>query len=449
MPLVRRASHPRLGILPESPFHFEWKGLPFFMVVSNQYTTGRLEDWSANAVPASNATRFVAQDRASAAAAVRAAEPYAAMRREAEACLAADKLLRLIFFHKNWCRWDDFSDELVERAVAATWDLPNVVYAYMYEWYPGITPAQTVAAHQQWVQRFRQRGQQYDSSHDHLFFMVQKDFLEAAPYEPASSMSARIAPQSAGVDFLLGEGRDAHDWGFPADPERAGQHHGYRVPLVRDAVRQCEFHDGRLCSYDESKYPPAHHAGPTAAQMRRQVANLYHSGQPYGLVDDSYKSHLLQIRWYAENRRHWDYRLRRELAPSRLPPYAPLSRPALLNPPGFVLGVRRPGKDVLEFAAVYRDALGQDPVQAEVWVDRNNDGRFSPDAGNGERIAMRAVSGTPSGGTLYTRRLRVMLEQPVRYVFRFASSAWYPPQSGELVPEARLSAYSYDHWQFT
>jgi hypothetical protein len=102
----------------------------------------------------------------------------------------------------------------------------------------------------------------------------------------------------------------------------------------------------------------------------------------------------------------------------------------------------------VQFSAVYADADNDAPVQAEVWIDMNGDGRFAPDAARGERLPMEWSGEEYSRGvTFHCAVPRSAIQDPtaVRYMFRFADAHWYPPQTGGLVA-GRTAGITYAHW---
>jgi hypothetical protein len=290
------------------------------------------------------------------------------------------------------------------------------------------------AFHRWWVDEMKRQGKKVDPSASHLF----------------SITYGKKHPSTRNADFIENEGvSPVVQYGV-----NVAQVESYKVPLVMwelsAPVGICSWEGAtgeRLCS---SGWAPLRKARPD--DIRRGILMGLQPSETYLGIESSSLTYYLQARWYLENITSWadeDFinKVARgnEVNAARLPVYTPSNRPVLTNPAGYTNGVKT-GSGTLHFACTYQDADNDPPAQAEVWVDRNSDGRFDPTPSRSERIQMVGNSiGYKNGVTYIANNITVSSTGKVNYVFRFADKHWYPPVKGGLVP-GRALGISYDHW---
>jgi hypothetical protein len=338
----------------------------------------------------------------------------------------------------GWSR-KKINEELVQRVVENTWTYPNVTYVagWEYNWasqrYGKDVDGRT---HKWWVAEIKARGAAIDSGVQHLIGV----------------WYAREHPKQArDADFMVSEFRNCFypvrvTGGVAYNGGRLSEHSfqgvfDYGVPMV---------HLSMGLNYME---PPVW----LPDELRRILPHGTHPSPLWNHADGPLLDAFVQARWYMENVRSWRDEPGQgggdEITYNRLPAFVATSRPQLLDVAGYTAG-SRPGAGVVDFACTYRDADGDAPAQAEVWVDRNGDGVFDPDPGHGERIAMAPAGSAPSasdyrgGVTFSASAVDVDSSFPsprdLYYVFRFADAHWVPPVCGGVVP-GDTQAISYDH----
>jgi hypothetical protein len=315
---------------------------------------------------------------------------------------------------REWSR-RDIHLALMDRLVEETWDYPNVVYNFMWEYqYCSRNTEKDPSGrfHRWWADTLREKGRRHNPNVTHLIS------IEYGRYKDHQVDS--INPH--GADFVHFEGGITKR--PPADFQK------WKVPLVHWSLGQTDYHIG---GYKDGKA--------TLPWLRERVLYGYQPADDFDGIEPDALDYLLPLRWYLENIRTWqdeDFSGGGlgggdEINQSALPKYQPSRRPQLIAIDGFEQGVRREDGTV-EFRCRYADPENEAPAQAEVWVDRNADGRFDPDPGEGERVAMRCTEG--QGDVLYTALIPDAAPgEELWYQFRFADHHWHPPVAGPLVPQ--------------
>jgi hypothetical protein len=314
----------------------------------------------------------------------------------------------------------DLHELAVNRAVEATWDLPNVVYNFMWEYNVRQRKQDPEGAfHRWWAAQVRERGRQLDPAIEHRI----------------SVKLGYAHPSSLGADFVVEEDGNGFWLGHSHKVVLA-----YNVPAVfisSDFV----FADNDFNGWEHVPFNPRKWANGqvlghpiTPNDLRAMVSEGFHPAETWVPARDDTLPYYLQMRWYLENAGILDTDAHG--AVRTLPRFRPSKRPALSNPATFLHG--RNGD---QYAAIYAHPEGLPPVLAEVWIDVNGDGRFSPDPADGERFPMKAESDNFKQGVLFT----TTGPADRRYLFRFADQNWNPPVRGGLVP-GKVEGISYDHW---
>lgn len=320
---------------------------------------------------------------------------------------------------REWSR-RDIHLALIDRLVAETWDYPNIVYNFMWEYqYCSRNPAKdpSGAFHRWWADTLRERGCRHNPNVTHLIS------IEYGRYKDHQVDS--IEPH--GADFVHFEGGITKR--PPADFQK------WQVPLVHWSLGQTDHHIG---GYVDGKA--------TLPWIRERVLFGYQPSDDFDGIESDALDYLLPLRWYLENIRSWEDEHFAdgilgggdEINEKSMPAYCPSARPRLLAVKGFQRGARRAG-DKVDFCCRYTDPEGERPAQAEVWIDRNADGRFNPNPNAGERIPMKPsmTQNEDIIGVLYTASVPDGLPgKDLWYQFRFADRHWYPPFAGPLVPKA-------------
>jgi hypothetical protein len=309
----------------------------------------------------------------------------------------------------------------IKRMVAATWDLPNVVYNFMWEYNVrrrGKDPQG--AFHRWWAATLREEGARIDPHVEHLI----------------SIKLGSTQPQHSGADFVVEE--DGNGFWYNHPHRQVLEH---RVPAVFISS-DFAFADNHFRGWEHVPHSPrvwskgqVRDYRITSQDARAMATEGFHPAESWSPAKDETLRYYLQARWYLENVGilHTDPDGRVKGMPS----HRPSQRPVLENPDGFEHGRRGD-----RYAAVYRHPEGLAPAQAEVWIDVNGDGRFSPDPAGGERFTLVAQgSGDYRSGVLFT--VAAPADRP--YVFRFADQNWNPPVRGGLVP-GKTEGISYARW---
>lgn len=328
----------------------------------------------------------------------------------------------------GWTR-RELHELAIERVVEATWSYPNVVYNFMWEYNTKRSLDSKGDFHRWWVGRLKEAGRQIDPEITHLISTEEGRPLPGD--EPADFGSEQSA------DFV--EEEDGNGFWYSCDTGRE-EVLGYNVPLVFIAS-DYPFADNDFTGWDDVPYCGRERSNGSVADyriepkdVRHMVEGGFHPAEAWAPARDDTLAYYLQARWYMENLGVLDTSLTGAL--TAVPSYRPSERPELANPEGF-----SDGRSGDRYAAVYRHPEGLPPAQAEVWIDVNGDGRFSPDPAAGERFEMLAHGDDYTTGVLFS------VEGPTdgRYVFRFADENWNPPLSGGLVPGA-TEGISYESW---
>ncbi|MEX0684641.1 MAG: hypothetical protein WD267_03705 [Balneolales bacterium] len=305
----------------------------------------------------------------------------------------------------------------IERIVAATWDYPNVVYNFMWEYVVRRESDANGSFHRWWVDQMKEAGRRTNPEVSHLFSI--KFGLEH--------------PSKSNADFIIEE--DGNGFWY-------NQHHSivldYNVPLVFISS-DLAFADNTFSGWSNVPHSPRFRQygqnrtyNITPNDIQAMVTEGFHPAETWHNASNEGLNYYLQARWYMENL-SWNNDV--EGFPD-LPDFNPSERPELINPEGFKNG--RKGED---FAVMYKHPEGLPPAQAEVWVDVNEDGRFNPASEEGERFKMTAQGDDFKNGVLFT----VSAPANKSFVFRFADINWNPPVNGGLVPGQALGI-SYSHW---
>ncbi|MEX2540261.1 MAG: hypothetical protein WD314_00560 [Trueperaceae bacterium] len=332
----------------------------------------------------------------------------------------------------GWSR-RELHELAIERVVEATWQYPNVVYNFMWEYNTKRAQDPKGEFHRWWVGRLKEAGRQIDPDTTHLISIEEGRPLpgdETADFESDHS-----------ADFI--EEEDGNGFWYSCETGR-DEVLDYDVPLVFIAS-DYPFADNDFSGWEDVPYCNRHRSNGTVADypiepadVRHMLTGGFHPAEAWAPARLDTLDYYLQARWYMENRGVLDTArpgtsLTGTLA--NVPPYRPSQRPFLLNPEGFING-----RDGGRYAALYRHPQGLPPAQAEVWIDVNNDGRFSPDPAAGERFEMAAQGDDFAGGVMFTAQG----PEDANYVFRFADENWNPPETGGLVPGVS-NGTSYGH----
>ncbi|MEX2640709.1 MAG: hypothetical protein WD266_08465 [Balneolales bacterium] len=334
-------------------------------------------------------------------------------------------------YHRGSSEWDkvvtngltrlDLHELAIERIVAATWNYPNVVYNFMWEYNVRRHHGRDSdgSFHRWWVDRMKEEGRKINPELNHLF----------------SIKYGKEHPGENNADFIVEEDGNGF-WHNHSHSKVLG----YQVPLVFISS-DFPFSDNNFSGWNAIGYHPrvrengqsqVHHITP--GDVRAMVTEGFHPAETWQNATSNALDYYLQARWYMENIRSWNNEPGKLM--ENLPEYTPSARPELINPDGY-----QNGRNAGEYAAVYRHPDGLAPAQAEVWIDVNEDGRFDPAPENGERFVMEAQGSDVAGGATYT----VTAPAGKHYVFRFADRNWNPPVSGGLVP-GNAEGISYSHW---
>ncbi|MEX2402800.1 MAG: hypothetical protein WD625_01640 [Balneolales bacterium] len=310
----------------------------------------------------------------------------------------------------------------IDRIVGATWEYPNVVYNFMWEYNVRRHHGRDTdgSFHRWWVDRMKEKGAEINPDVSHLFSIK---YGEEHPHE-------------SNADFVIEEDGNGFWHNY---------HHSsvlkYNVPLVfisSDFI----FADNTFTGWDHIQYNPRKRDhgqdnvyNITPDDVHAMVTEGFHPGETWHRASPEAHDYYLQARWYLENIPSWNNGADDKI--QDLPEYTPSQRPELTNPDDF-----NNGRDGEEYAVLYRHPDGLPPAQAEVWIDVNEDGRFDPISENGERFEMEAHGTDYEKGVLYT----VSAPAGKNYVFRFADKNWNPPIPGGLVP-GNTKGISYSHWK--
>ncbi|MFU8803223.1 MAG: hypothetical protein ACNA8W_05370 [Bradymonadaceae bacterium] len=305
----------------------------------------------------------------------------------------------------------------IDRIVAATWDYPNVVYNFMWEYVVRRSSDPDGSFHRWWVDRVKEKGHAINPDVTHLF----------------SIKFGREHPSQGNADFIVEEDGNGFWYNHPHSRVLA-----YEVPLVFISS-DLPFADNTFTGWDDVPHSPRtrEHGqnrvyNITPGDVQAMITAGFHPAETWHNATSNTLRYYLQARWYMENLA-WGSE---QQGFEGLPDFKPSERPELANPEGF-----EDGRRGTEYAVLYTHPDGLPPAQAEVWIDVNEDGRFAPNPSDGERFEMQAEGSDYEAGVLFT----VSAPANKRYVFRFADENWNPPLVGGLVP-GESEGISYSHW---
>jgi hypothetical protein len=328
----------------------------------------------------------------------------------------------------GWSR-RDLHELAIERVVEATWRYPNVVYNFMWEYNTRRSQDSEGNFHRWWVERLKQAGNEIDPDITHLIPISEGRPL---PGDETADFESERSP-----DFVVEEDGNGFWYSCETGREKLLE---YEVPLVFISS-DFPFADNDFTSWVDVPFCPRERSNGSVPDYRISPEDVrdmleggFHPAEAWAAARSDTLDSYLQARWYMENVGTLDTALTGALR--NVPPYRPSERPSLIDPDGFTNG--RNGD---RYAATYVHPQGLPPAQAEVWIDMNGDGRFSPDPAVGERFEMEAHGDDYSQGVLFT----VQGPSDASYVFRFADENWNPPETGGLVPGA-AEGISYGHW---
>ena len=335
----------------------------------------------------------------------------------------------------------DLHELLMDRVLEATWQYPNVVYNMMWEYNTRVDEGSGPQAqfddrngdfHRWWIGELRERGSSLDPAVHHLIATTDG---RAAPGDASATFGTATTP-----DFIVEEDGNGFWYSHETGRETLLDYH---VPLVFMSS-DYPFGDNAFSgwenvahgdrTWDTKEQGPEYRV--SAADVREMLLGGFHPAHAWAPAQDEALDYYLQARWYMENRGVLDADMSGALR--ELPDYTPGERPSLSNPDGYGENGRRGSL----YGVVYEHPEGLAPAQAQVWIDVNGDGVFSPDPADGERFDMQAVGGDYRTGMVYV--VDAVPDRP--YVFRFADANWNPPVTGGLVP-GETSGISYSYWQ--
>jgi hypothetical protein len=317
----------------------------------------------------------------------------------------------------------DLHEVAIRQAVKHTWDLPHVVYNFMWEYNVRRNRQDPEGDfHRWWAERLRREGGRAHPGVERLI----------------SIKWGRHPPAQTGADFIVEEDGNGFFYGHPHTLPLS-----FGVPCVfisSDFV----FADNDFTGWANVPCNPRRWANGqvvdyqiTPEDLGAMITEGFHPAATWSIARPETLDYYLQARWYLENQPTWRRESAAGLGDQALPPHVPSQRPTLTNPDGYLNG--RAGS---RYAALYAHPEGLPPAQAEVWVDINGDGRFDTAPVAGERIVMEAQ------GDDFVRGVRFTATGPAggRYVFRFADRNWNPPHTGGLVP-GRAQGITYGTWE--
>ncbi|MEX2534429.1 MAG: hypothetical protein WD273_02425 [Trueperaceae bacterium] len=343
----------------------------------------------------------------------------------------------------GWTR-RELHELTIERVVEATWQYPNVVYNFMWEYNTKRSLDPDGAFHQWWVEQLHEAGREIDPETTHLVSIEEGRPL---PGDETADFESEQSP-----DFIVEEDGNGFWYSCETDREKLLS---YNVPLVFIAS-DYPFADNDFSGWDDVPSCGREWNNDSVSDyairpedVRDMLMGGFHPAEAWAPARADTLDYYLQARWYMENVGVLDTSLTGTsptgtfpigTSPTgtlaNVPRYRPSQRPQLINPEGLTNGR---GGD--QYAAIYRHPQGLPPAQAEVWIDVNSDGRFSPDPADGERFEMEAQGDDFANGVTFTAQGPA----DARYLFRFADQNWNPPETGGLVPGV-VEGISYGHW---
>jgi hypothetical protein len=309
----------------------------------------------------------------------------------------------------------------IKRCLEATWRRPNVVYNFMWEYNVRYRGGQDPegAFHRWWVERLKEEGRQLDPE-----------------MEPLISIKLGLVhPSETSADFVVEE--DGNGFWFGHSHQRVLD---FNVPAVFISS-DFPFADNDFRGWETVPYQPrvwtkgqVRDYPISPGDLRAMASEGFHPAETWVPAREDTLRYYLQARWYLENLGVLDLTL--DGAIKAVPAYTPSERPRLVNPENYTQG-----RNGAAYGVLYSHPEGLGPAQAEVWIDVDGDGRFSPDPSQGERFTMESQGHDYKNGVLFT----TTGPAKGRYVFRFADRNWNPPVTGGLVP-GMVEGISYSHW---
>lgn len=350
----------------------------------------------------------------------------------------------------------EFHKRIIQQAVRHLWPYQNVIFDIAFEIHLSPEFWDDGTFIRWWVEEFRKEGKrQYPTMPRSQLFGI---------------MNGSEHPQERGFDLLIGE---FNYFGFPADPRellkpKRKRIRDYRTPLVRMGLTTPTKNRDKSRDYlpiePVDEYPPRSELikrTPVIKPfdnyyylMRSQILTGIHTSVPYGYIASSDTAlWWLQLRTYLENIETWKNEPTMlddgdEIHYQRLPHFKDTTRPELISTTGYERGAKRADDGSAEFKVIYKDLDNDPPRIAEVWVDRNADGRFDPNPAHGERITMRSPDTDYRAGATFTASGVTANYEGIEdlwYVFRFADEHWTPPSPGGTIP-SNTKGISYEHW---
>ena len=326
----------------------------------------------------------------------------------------------------------DIHTAMIDRGVEFVWEFPNVIFDPAFEMVNTYRWRRYADQFQRWwVDEFKKRGSDHRKDVRHLFGTMWGGNGSYRDGRLSHKRGGQVEshPQDRHMDLLIGE--HSQDGFFVEPRHNSAAVYGWRVPMVRMALHSPSWQKGAV-------HRPG---GPAHRLMIDHIVSGIHTGEPYNFdgtrwtyeyTSPELRNWMLQTRWYLENIRTWeDEPGGDEIVAQRLPAAAISARPTLAPVDGYAAGARQQGGDVV-FACRFLDPESEPPALAEVWVDRNGDGRFSPNPACAERVTMRSL-----GDGHYSARICMPSAPSVDYVFRFADRHWFPPLEGiGMVPKS-------------
>ena len=436
------ATDPQLHYLPENHRYWEWKGLPLYSIMNDNHIAecdwipvGEIPDkaeWGSIAIIKPFGRVF---DRYRSCDEIfqRGTDPWLwqEVRRLAKIAEKHDILVMTMWHDGHYnCEAKQYHSafvigtrvykereseylKILELAGEYTGDLTNIIHVPIFENQGANQSSQFPVW---WLENFRKYVKQYH------------------PDKSGPMFSLMSHTTTRGYNSLIGEFNGA---GVFADPDR-------NPPSVWEA-------NVPLLRFTSSAYGASNKAGRCPWKVygynegenrlqQKQILSGYHTAESYGGTTGMDVRHWFQqVTYYIENIKTWENEPQKfggdEITQAKLPKYAKSERPSLSNPSGYVNGVKV--KDgTLSFGCIYEDSDNDAPAQAEVWVDRNGDGRYNPNPDAGERVGMTGQGTSYSSGVTYTAdnvSVSGTIDNKVMYIFRFADKNWYPPVTGGVV----------------
>lgn len=445
----------QLRYLPENNRYWEWKGLPVYGLYNDNHVTHC--DWKSSGSYADKSQwgacmslrvfgavfdRYKTVDEILAKGSDES--NWKSIRAKAQEAAEYDMLVMIVWHDGGWSpvkqkygggneivheyeNYEERYQPVLRMAAKYTWDLTNVIHVPIFE-VPYYNEMEVFPV--KWRLSMTEYGE------------VQHPGVSGPMFGLMSRANAR------GFDCLVGE---YDDDGPHCDPDKnlSPMVFSQGIPLMR----MCSSPYGARNKAGNCPDPVYHYGDPENLRQIEQILAGYMTAESYGGTTGMDVRHwFLQVRCYVENVRSWENEPAKfggdEITREKLPRYVNSRRPTLTNAPGYTNGVTT-GRGGLSFGCVYTDADNDAPVQAEVWVDRNGDGRYDPDPAVGERVSMAPQGSSYANGVTYTVSdvsITGSRDNKVMYIFRFADRNWYPPQRGGVIA-GKTPGISYTSWE--